>query len=108
MKAKMLVVAMLMITAILLHPGMSFSQEELPVYLRDRGTGIPVSMFGTYIRKGELLIYPFYEYIYDNNVEYEPFEFGLVSKQEFRGRFRADEGLIFIGYGVSDRLALEF
>ena len=91
MKAKMLVVTMFMITAILLHPGMSFSQEELPVYLHDR---IPVSMFGTYIRKGELRIYPFYEYIYDNNVEYEPFEFGFVSKQEFRGRLRAHEGLI--------------
>ena len=41
-------------------------------------------------------------------MEYVPFEFGFTSKQEFRGRLRAHEGLIFIGYGVSDRLAIEF
>ena len=109
MEAKKLIFALLLIlSGIVLQPTRSFAQEELPVYLRDRGTGIPMSQFGTYVRKGELLIYPFYEYIYDNNVEYEPFEFGFVSKQEFRGRLRAHEGLIFIGYGISDRLAVEF
>ena len=109
MKAKKLTFPLLLlITGIVLQPTRSFAQEELPVYLRDRGTGIPVSMFGTYVRKGELRFYPFYEYVYDGNMEYEPFDFGLSSTQEFRGRFRAHEGLIFIGYGVSDRLALEF
>jgi hypothetical protein len=33
-----------------------------PTYLEDRGTGIPTSMFGTYVRRGELLVYPFFEY----------------------------------------------
>ncbi|NIP26293.1 hypothetical protein GWN28_04795 [candidate division KSB1 bacterium] len=109
MKAKKLtLVLMLLITAVIQQPQKIFAQEALPVYLRDRGTGIPVSMFGTYVRKGELLIYPFYEYIYDHNMEYEPFDFGFESKREFRGHFRAHEGLIFIGYGISDRLALEF
>ena len=109
MKAKKLTFPLLLlITGIVLQPTRSFAQEELPVYLRDRGTGIPVSMFGTYVRKGELRFYPFYEYVYDGNMEYEPFDFGLSSTQEFRGRFRAHEGLIFIGYGVSDKLALEF
>ena len=109
MKAnKFISVLVLLITAIVLHWTRSFAQDELPVYLRDRGTGIPVSMFGTYVRKGQFLFYPFYEYIYDGNMEYEAFDFGFGSKQEFRGRFRAHEGLIFIGYGVSDRLALEF
>jgi hypothetical protein len=65
-------------------------------------------MFGTYIRKGELMIYPFYEYYHDNNLEYEPADFGFGSTQVFRGRYRANEVLIFIGYGISDRLAIEF
>ena len=40
-----------------------FAPEKLPVYLRDRGRNvIPTSMFGTYVKPGELLIYPFFEY----------------------------------------------
>jgi hypothetical protein len=109
MKSPIVVVALLLImTALMLQPTGSLSQEELPVYLRDRGTGIPMSQFGTYVRQGELLMYPFYEYYHDNNLEYEPFDFGFGSTREFRGRYRANEGLIFIGYGISDRLAVEF
>ncbi len=108
MKPKTVIVALLLImTAMLLQPVRSFSQE-VPAYLRDRGTGIPTSQFGTYVRKGELMIYPFYEYYYDNNLEYEPADFGFGSKQEFRGRYRAHESLVFVGYGISDRLAVEF
>ena len=36
--------------------------EDLPSYLRDRGPGIPTSMFGVYVTKGQLLVYPFFEY----------------------------------------------
>jgi hypothetical protein len=89
-----------------LLPTRSFT-GELPVYLRDRGTGIPVSQFGTYVRPGEWLIYPFYEYYHDDNLEYEAADFGLGSKQEYRARYRAHEGLLFIGYGISDRFAFE-
>jgi hypothetical protein len=89
-----------------LYPTQIFSQE-LPVYLQDRGPGIAMSQFGTYVRKGELLVYPFYEYYYDRNLEYEPAEFGHGSFQEFRGRFEANEGIFFIGYGFTDRLAVE-
>ena len=81
--------------------------REVPDYLYDRGTGTPVSIFSTYIEKGELLIYPFYEYYYDNDLEYEPYDFGLRSKQEYHGRYEAHEGLIFIGYGITDKLAIE-
>ncbi|MGH7452526.1 MAG: hypothetical protein ACRENG_14360, partial [bacterium] len=35
--------------------------DELPVYLKDRGTGIRTSIFGTYVRRGELLVSPFFE-----------------------------------------------
>lgn len=90
----------------MLQPTGGLSQET-PAYLRDRGPGIPMSQFGTYVRKGELLIYPFYEYYKDNNLEYEPAEFGHGSIQEFRGRYKANEGIFFIGYGISDRLAIE-
>jgi len=77
-------------------------------YLQDRGDGIAISMFGTYMQKGELLIYPYYEYYYDQDAEYKPSEFGFGVEQDFRGKYRAHEGLIFIGYGISDYLALEF
>lgn len=83
------------------------AQEALPHYLRDRGTGIPSSMFGTYIRKGELRVYPFYEYYRDNDIEYKPAELGHGLERDFRGRFRAHEGLIFVGYGFTDWLAVE-
>lgn len=108
MKTNISVISLLMIlTAVILQPVETIAQDE-PYYLQDRGTGIPMSIFGTYVRQGELLVYPFYEYYYDSNIEYEPFDFGLPSKQEYRGKYQANEGLIFLGYGISDRLALEF
>ena len=64
-------------------------------------------MFGTYINKGEFIFYPYYEYYYDQDTEYSPEEFGYGLEQEFEARSRAHEGLIFIGYGISDRLAIE-
>lgn len=74
---------------------------------RDRGPGIPTSMFGTYIQQGEWLLYPFLEYYRDNNLEYSPDEFGHSLDADFRARYRASEGLVFIGYGLTDRLAFE-
>ena len=112
MKPKTVLVALLLLmTAMMLQPTTSFSQQvppQDPDYLRDRGRGIPTSIFGTYVRKGELLIYSFYEYYHDNNLEYEPADFGFGSRQPFRGRYRANEALLFIGYGISDRFAVEF
>ena len=83
--------------------------QNVPAYLRDRGTGIPMSQFGTYIRPGEVIVYPFYEYYYDHNFEYEPHEFGrpVGDYREFRGRYEAHEGVLFIGVGITDRLAVE-
>ena len=45
---------------------LSVAEEELPFYLKDRGTGIATSMFGTYVRSGGLLLYPFIEYYRDS------------------------------------------
>ena len=94
------------IALFIIYPCASFAQDQ-SYYLYDRGTGIPTSQFGTYIREGELIIYPFYEYCNDKDFEYEPLDFGYGSKKELRGDYKAHEGVIFLGYGISDRLALE-
>jgi hypothetical protein len=77
------------------------SQTALPTYLKDRGTGVATSMFGTYIRKGEFIIYPFFEYYSDDDLEYNPDEFGGEGLEDYRGRYRAKEGLLFFGYGLT-------
>ncbi|UCF20936.1 MAG: hypothetical protein JSU87_05935 [Gemmatimonadota bacterium] len=96
-----------LLAAALLLPTESAAQEELPVYLKDRGTGVPSSMFGTYIRRGELIIYPFYEYYHDSDMEYEPAELGYGVAEDFRGKYRAHEFLLFFGLGITDWLAVE-
>lgn len=85
----------------------AMSQEEDKPFLRDRGSGIPTSMFGTYVEKGDIILYPFYEYYYDKDFEYEPFEFGYGAMTEYRGKFTANEGLLYFGYALSDWVMLE-
>ena len=82
--------------------------QSLPPYLRDRGTGMRMSMLGTYVRDGELLIYPFFEWYADHNLEYKPSELGYGLTRDYRGRFRASEGILFFAYGISPNLAVEF
>jgi len=89
------------------QPPAAISQESRPFYLKDRGPGIPTSMFGTYVQKGEWIVYPFFEYYQDNNMEYSPNEFGFTLDQDFRGKYRASEGLMFLSYGLTDRVAFE-
>lgn len=81
--------------------------QDLPPYQRDRGTGVPSSMFGTYVRAGELLVYPFFEWYADHDLEYKPSELGYVEDVDYRGRYRASEGLLFLGYGISRNVAVE-
>jgi hypothetical protein len=76
--------------------------------LADRGSGVPLSMFGIYIEPGQFMVYPFFEYYHDNDAEYSPEELGFGLDVDFRGRYRATEGLIFLAYGISSRLAVEF
>ncbi len=80
---------------------------HLPAHLWDRGEGMPLSMFGTYIQKGQLLIYPFFEYYRDSDYEYKPSELGFSEDRDYRGDYEASEELLFIGYGLTDRVALE-
>lgn len=80
-----------------------------PRYLRDRGTGVRTSLLGSYVRQGELLVYPFFEWYADKDLEYKPSELGYgTSNVDYRGRYRASEGILFFGYGVTADLALEF
>jgi len=83
------------------------AEEATPSYLADRGTGVPTSMFATYVRRGELLVYPFLEYYYDSNAEYKPAELGYGLEQDFRGKYEAVERLVFLSYGITDFLAIE-
>lgn len=101
-------VPLFLCAGIVLVPNRAFAQSDTSAaYLRDRGTGLPSSMFGTYVRRGELLIYPFFEYYRDRNMEYKPAELGYGLDQDFRGKYRASEGLLWIGYGLTDWLAVE-
>lgn len=75
---------------------------------RDRGPGLASSMFGTYIGERELLVYSYFEWYVDSNLEYKPSELGYGLATDYRGRYRASEGLLFLGYGVTRDLALEF
>ena len=100
----------LLVVSLFAASGSLLAQEPaqgLPYYLSDRGEGQPTSMFGTYIRRAELLVYPFFEYYVDNNLEYKPEELGYGLDEDFRGRYRASEGLLFVAYGLTDRLAIE-
>ncbi len=94
----------------ILEPGynLTFADTALPGYLADRGTGQPTSMFGTYIRGGELLVYPFFEYYHQAEEDYSPAGFGYVDGSEYTGSFIAREWLIWVAYGITDRLAVEF
>lgn len=83
------------------------SDMPLPPYLQDRGPGVATSMFGTYIQRGELIVYPFFEYYRDRDLEYAPEELGASGADEYRGRHRASEGLVFVAYGLRDNLAVE-
>ena len=87
----------------------SLGAQEAPVdRTRDRGDGVPLSIFGTYIGTRELIVYPFFEYYRDGDYEYEAGELGFEGTTELRSRYRASEALVFVGYGLTERVALEF
>ena len=76
-------------------------------YLADRGDGIHTSLFGTYVRKNELLVYLFYEYTRNRDAEYKPSDFGFASDRDFRAKKEEHEFLIFASYAFTDSLMVE-
>jgi hypothetical protein len=88
--------------------------HEDPVdLLADRGPGIPTSQFGTYIESGQWMVYPFLEYDKNTDEEYTPTELGFpragfTGEEEFFGELSQREAVLFLGYGLSEKFALEF
>jgi hypothetical protein len=83
------------------------SAQDLPSYLADRGPGISMSQFATYVEPHELLVYTFYEYTRTPSFEYHPSELGSVGGKDFLGKLFERESLLYLAYGISDRLAVE-
>ena len=78
-----------------------------PSYLRDRGSGVPTSQFGTYVRRHELLVYGFYEFTYNADEEYKPAELGFGLDEDFRAKRADHEALLFLAYGFAENFELE-
>jgi len=98
-----------LLLALIAVPGIAAGQDDQPAWLRDRGPGVRTSLLGTYVRHRELLVYPFFEWYADHDLEYKPSELGYgPSLTDYRGRYRASEGILFFGYGVTPNIALEF
>jgi hypothetical protein len=95
-------------TAIWTLAATTAAAQEQTDRTRDRGEGVPLSMFGTYLDAGQIAIYPFVEYYRDGNYEYEAGELGFSGTTELRSRYRATEALLFVAYGLSRNLAVEF
>lgn len=49
-----------------------------------RNTQIPASISGTFFHKGKIIIYPFFEYSYDHNQEYQPAQYGFGNNNDLR------------------------
>ena len=88
-------------------PAETEAADAEPEYLADRGRGLPTSLFGTYVRKGEWLVYPFFEYTRTSQFEYHPSELGFTGDTDFFGKLTETENLLFVAYGMTDRLAVE-
>jgi hypothetical protein len=97
-----------LVMLLLVMPGIAAAQDDTP-WLRDRGPGVRASLLGSYVEHRQLLVYPFFEWYADHDLEYKPSELGYgPSLTDYRGRYRASEGILFFGYGVTPDLAIEF
>lgn len=77
-------------------------------WLEDRGDGIHTSLFGTFVREHELLLYVFYEYTTNHDNEYKPEELGFPGAMDFTARRIDRESLLYAAYGVSRDVMVEF
>jgi len=79
-----------------------------PPWLADRGEGIHTSLFGTHVSEGQLLLYLFYEYTVNHDAEYKPEELGFAGSTDFTARRVDNEALMFLAYGLSRDVMVEF
>ncbi len=101
-------IALAALASSLLHPGSAGSQPADPSPgSRIAAPACARRSSGRTCKPGELLVSPFFEYYLDDDFEYAPSELGYGLDEDYRGRYRASEGLIFLSYGFSDRLAIE-
>jgi len=87
---------------------MTVQEPALPPWLADRGEGVHNSMFGTYTAKNEFQVYLFYEFTFNHDAEYKPSELGFVGNQDFLAKRTDHEFLIFMAYGITEDLMVEF
>ena len=88
-------------------PDLLSAQTRQPEY-SDHDPGILMSMLGSYVQQGHFLVYPFFEWYADHDLEYKPIELGYGnSKVDYRGRYRASEGIFYVAYGISQNVAVE-
>jgi len=77
--------ALAMVTGVTaLSPRAMAQRIELTMHQRDRGVGVPVSIFGIYIERGQLLVFPFYAYARDHNLDNQPAKWGYGLNDDFR------------------------
>jgi len=90
-------------------PGTARADDgALPSYLRDRGPGVATSIRGVYLRSGQVVAVPFFQrYVY-RAYQYNPSEIGVSGgpDQDFLGDLRISQGGLFLGYGLTNDLAL--
>lgn len=108
MKTSLFVGFIIFLTSIFFISSTTIAQDNQSSFLNDRGTSIPSSLFGTFIKKGELLVFPSFEYTLDHNLEYQPAQYDLGVDEDFRAKFHGANEQIYIGYGLTHWLALEF
>ncbi len=82
-------------------PGRAQGQE-------DAERGVQTSMFGTAVRRSQLLVFPFFAYTWDHDYEYQPAALGYGLNQDLLGRYRSTQAQVFLAYGITDWLAVEF
>ncbi len=83
--------------------------EDVPQsagYLRDRGPGVPTSLSGIYLNRDEWLGAASYQHLENRGFQYSPEEFGFVDDNDYLGKYESSGGILFVGYGVSESIAL--
>ena len=79
---------------------------NIPDFLRDRGPGVPTSLFDIYVARHELDVVPFFAYLDNQGFQYSPDELGVPGEETYRAKVRTEQGVLFLAYGVSDSVSV--